>query len=265
MVPDGAAAEVARAGLLGDGAQVDTVVFFDVDGTLLSTKLNRVHRDSFAHAFESVYGFTANIDEIPHQGKTDRGIILEICARHGVDAEAASARMGDAMTAMLDYCRARRSEMVVQALPGVLPLLEMLARRPNVVLGLVTGNLQEIAWSKVTAAGLSGFFSCGGFGSDNASRAELIRVGLRRVAGLFPAAPLADKAALRVYHVGDTLNDLAAAQDAGVRGVGVATGGCGLAELQGCPFEPFAVVADMADLPAMLALFEQPADSAPAA
>ena len=59
----------------------------------------------------------------------------------------------------------------IRILPGVEALLRALAAEERVAVGLVTGNLEPIAWMKMTALGLQPFFSTpalGGCVEDNA-------------------------------------------------------------------------------------------------
>ena len=46
-----------------------------VDG---SPKADLLHTRAFNHAFKSVFGVDASIDEIPHQGSTDQLILLAV-------------------------------------------------------------------------------------------------------------------------------------------------------------------------------------------
>ena len=79
---------------------------------------------------------------------------------------------------------------------GVRELLETLAARTDVVVGLVTGNLAPIAWAKMRALKIDRLFSrpppsdaaappgaiLGGYGSDHVDRGELVVLAARRAA-----------------------------------------------------------------------------------
>jgi phosphoglycolate phosphatase-like HAD superfamily hydrolase len=90
----------------------------------------------------------------------------------------------------------------------------------HVPLGLVTGSIERIAWSKLRAAGLASYFSAGAFGDEASERAELpplARARMQRAhGGVF--APEA------VYVIGDTPADVACGAACGYRTVAVATG-----------------------------------------
>lgn len=142
-----------RADVVGDGEGVTRLVFFDVDGTLVKSApgSNKVHQQAFTHAFETVFGFPGvSIDEIPHQGMTDMWIIDELMQKRGVPPAVIASKMDAASAAMVEYCRAHASDIGVEVLPGVPHLLAQLAARPDTLLGLVTGNLEEIGLMKAS-------------------------------------------------------------------------------------------------------------------
>jgi len=124
---------------------------------------------------------------------------------------------------MVEYAMQHASEVGegLEVLAGVRELLEALARRDEVVVGLVTGNLEDIAWLKMEGLGIRQYFSVpnfGGFGSDHSERGELVRIAANRAEQLFPGG-----FRLRA-HVGDTPNDIRAAEYGGALAIGVCTG-----------------------------------------
>src|SRR5262249_23731940 len=96
-------------------------------------------------------------------------------------------------------------------------LLEALKARDGMRLALLTGNLEPIAWLKISRAGLGHFFERGqgGFGSDHEDRTELPAIARKR-AGNYPPA--------KAVIIGDTPRAIACARADGVRCVAVATG-----------------------------------------
>jgi phosphoglycolate phosphatase len=227
---------------LASAPAVTHVVLFDVDGTLISCShrvagANRWQEEAFTVALREAWGVEGGLRDLEHAGKTDRWILRELYELK----RAAGARLPQPLPAAVDAAAAVMERHVgaaiaagaaaggLQLLPGVAPLLERLRRCGRAALGLVTGNLQAIAWAKMGALGLgAGVFSCGGFGSDGEDRAELIRLAVRRA----EAALGVRGAALRVAHVGDTPRDVDAAFRAGVFCIGVATGKFTASELE---------------------------------
>ena len=73
----------------------------------------------------------------------------------------------------------------LELLPGVKELLSRLAERDDVIVALVTGNLERIAWIKMKALGVESSFTkpgIGGFGSDDTERGALVRIARKRCA-----------------------------------------------------------------------------------
>jgi phosphoglycolate phosphatase len=151
----------------------------------------------------------------------------------------------------------------LQLLDGVKETLLALQERGDVVTGLVTGNLEPIAWLKMEALGIKDCFSLphfGGFGSDFCSgdvdasfndRAEFIRIARARAA---ERHGLADAAIAEQFHIGDAPTDVEAAELAGASAIGVATGVFSADLLRArCRRAGSSVLPGMASLPATLA------------
>jgi phosphoglycolate phosphatase-like HAD superfamily hydrolase len=112
-------------------------------------------------------------------------------------------------------------------MPGVRPLIDSLAGRPDVVLALLTGNFRRSARIKLEYFDLWAPFPFGAFADDATDRNALVPVALDRAreAG---HAPQAD----RVIVIGDTPLDVECARAGGVRALGVATGSHSVDELR---------------------------------
>jgi phosphoglycolate phosphatase len=125
-------------------------------------------------------------------------------------------------------------------LPGVRELLERLTEA-GVVLGLTTGGLEAVAHAKLGRAALNRFFLVGGYGSDSEDRAALTRAAIERGERLLGGRLDHE----RVFVVGDTPLDVAAAERAGAVSVGVASGHYGVQELRAA--KPDYVLASLAE------------------
>ncbi|KAG0608234.1 hypothetical protein M758_8G090100 [Ceratodon purpureus] len=184
------------------------LITFDVDGTLMqSTGLlaNQLHKKAFSHAFLQVFGVEGTIDAIKHHGSTDPMVILNTLEHYGIPQETAAPKLGELKAKMVEYAMQHASEVGegLEVLPGVRELLEVLSRQEEVIIGLVTGNLEDIAWLKMEGLGIRQFFSIpnfGGFGSDHSDRGELVRIAAARADQMFPGG-----FRLRA-HVGDTVS-----------------------------------------------------------
>jgi phosphoglycolate phosphatase-like HAD superfamily hydrolase len=195
----------------------DRLVLFDIDGTLLR-RSGPAHRRALERAVERVTGTAVSIDGIPVAGMLDRDILLEMMARAGVQGRPAERLLEEAGRAAQNIFVRNCPDLSGKVCPGVRPLLRAL-QRLGAPCGLVTGNLERIAWTKMRRAGLQGFFSVGAFSGDGPTRGALIRLAIERArrAGLIrPGA--------ETFYVGDHPNDVKAAREAGVRIVAVGTG-----------------------------------------
>jgi phosphoglycolate phosphatase-like HAD superfamily hydrolase len=92
--------------------------------------------------------------------------------------------------------------------------------------GLVTGNIQGIAWRKMAAAGLREFFTFGAFGDESGRRADLPPLAVIRAGRQAPSD--------RVYVLGDTPLDVDCGLACGMKTVAVATGRYSIVELRAC-------------------------------
>lgn len=112
-----------------------------------------------------------------------------------------------------------------RALPGVTALLDDLAGRPEVTLGILTGNFEETGSMKLRACGIEpSRFAVHVWGDDSPhrppSRDHLPGVGLERYRARFGRE--IDPRLVTV--IGDTPHDVACARAHGCRALGVATG-----------------------------------------
>jgi phosphoglycolate phosphatase-like HAD superfamily hydrolase len=204
------------------------LVLFDIDGTLLWT--DGAGRRAIGRAIGAELGRELPLDDYRFDGKTDLQIVGELFALAGDPDPQEPQRLHavcQRYVAHLDEELDRAPGRTV-LLPGVSRLLDALEREAGVVIGLLTGNVQDGARLKLRAAGVSAErFRVGAFGSDSAIRGELPAVAFARARALFGASP--DPA--RAVVVGDTPADVACGLGAGARTVAVATGSYGEAEL----------------------------------
>ncbi len=221
----------------GKGAKkVKSLVLFDVDGTL--TRDFYEHRQAFSDAFREVYHIEATIDCINHHGMTEQEIIRGVLKKNGVPLEEINAKMAQCMQVMVKSFKRMVGRSRAEVLPGVRKLLEKLEQK-SVMIGLVTGNLEPIARGKLKKLRLNKYFKIGGFGSDDASRANLVRIARKRAADRVGY----EMANSQIYLVGDTPQDINAAKKANIKTLAVATGTYTRDELQ--KFNPDYVFVDL--------------------
>ena len=215
------------------------LVLFDIDGTILLTAgagKRAIHR-----ALIEVYGATGP-DDHRFDGKTDPQIVRELMRIVGHEDDHIDAKMSELLARYVGYLheelRARPDG--VRLMPGIHELLDALAERADVVLGLLTGNLVDGARAKLEAAGIDPKrFVVGAYGSDHETRSELPAVALARARRELRLAIDGSD----VVVIGDTPADLQCGRGIGARAIGVATGHFTVEDL--ASHQPAAVFRDL--------------------
>jgi phosphoglycolate phosphatase len=203
------------------------LVLFDIDKTLLTHGSALGHQEAFGYAFQQVYGVTAQADFIKHNGMTDLSVALMVLTEMGMAKEDITAKFPEFSQVMSDYYLEHCQHQVLETMPGVLPLLKILAEK-SIMMGLVTGNLEKIARAKMAQVGAEHYFVVGGFGSDHLERSELVKFAVDRAQRQLGFV----NDGQNVFLVGDTPKDVAAGLASGVKTIGVAAGICSVADLQ---------------------------------
>jgi phosphoglycolate phosphatase-like HAD superfamily hydrolase len=201
------------------------LTLFDIDGTLVRGA--RCHYQAFVQAVDKYYQMREDISGINYAGKTDPQILREVLELGGVEEQAIEKDFKACLGYMTAYYREHVHQENIQVLDGVKELLSQL-QNDKVLLGLTTGNLEPIAHAKLGRVGLDHYFSFGGFGSDSAQRPGLVKKALER------ARSLHHYHGDRIFVIGDTPRDVAAAKTFRLYTVAVATGSYSSQELAQC-------------------------------
>jgi phosphoglycolate phosphatase-like HAD superfamily hydrolase len=209
-------------------ARPPRLVLFDIDGTILWT--DGAGRRAIHTALMETFGSIGPSDYW-FDGKTDRQIVRDLMRREGHD----DARIDARMTGLLDRyveCLSGelgKSDFRAHLLGGIPELLDALEEHDEVILGLLTGNVEPGARAKLLAVGVDpDRFRVGAFGSDHEHRPALPAIAQRRAKETLGV----DIAGRDVVVIGDTPADIECARSVGARAIGVATGRYGVAELE---------------------------------
>lgn len=154
------------------------LVLFDIDGTILTDR--GASRSAFADALRSVYGYDGDLSRYDFSGRTDPQIahmVLRDAGHTAADIDAALPRLWELYLGRL--ARNATPERV-QVMTGIRELLAELEQHEDVVLALLTGNIEPGARLKLGGAGLNDYFSFGAFGSDSADRTQLPPIAMER-------------------------------------------------------------------------------------
>ncbi len=197
------------------------LLLFDLDGTLLVTRGAGFR--SIARVVEERYGVIDELTDIVPDGKTDPMIFREVLrTRRLVEPDAEDAEIA-AITVRYEelMCREMPAAPGATVLPGVVELLDELAGRTDVMLGVLTGNLEVTARAKLARFDLNRFFPFGAFSSDHHDRERLVPVAVQRAEEWSgEQIGLGD----HVIVIGDTPRDVECALANGATAVGVASG-----------------------------------------
>jgi phosphoglycolate phosphatase-like HAD superfamily hydrolase len=222
-----------------------TVLFWDIDGTLLTT--GKAGVPAWEAAVREVIGRDFELSSIRVAGLTDYQIAVRTFEMLGAEADEGMVRT-----------MVRRYEELLPAslplkhgtvLPNVREILEHLDSRTDVRSYLLTGNTRGGARAKLTYYRLAHFFSDGAFAEDAGDRATIAAraLDLARRAG-----PVADGA---VFVIGDTPHDIQCANAIKARTIAVATGGYSVDELR--EHQPWQVFAELPSVDEFQRLIER--------
>ena len=199
-----------------------TILFWDIDGTLLTT--GKAGVPAWEAAVREVTGRDFELSSIRVPGLTDFQIAVRTFELLGFDADDATLRRmvrryEELLPSTLPSKRGR-------VLPHVREILDTLAARRDVRSYLLTGNTRGGAAAKLTHYDLLRYFPDGAFAEDARERASIAR----RALDLAHREGAVDPNALFV--IGDTPHDIECAAAIGARTIAVATGGYTAAELE---------------------------------
>jgi phosphoglycolate phosphatase-like HAD superfamily hydrolase len=224
------------------------LILFDIDGTLVTAR--GAGRRAVKAALERVFGTSGGIDDYDLRGKTDQRILFDVTEAAGLPRDAVVGRLDDYFEA---YARVL-AELIgdgrdVVTLPGVADVVRTLHGADGVVLGLLTGNIEEGARIKLEPTGLWPYFALGAYGSDHVDRRRLPSLAARRAHALvgYPFRPE------EVLVIGDTPLDIDCARAFGAVAVAVATGFHSRDEL--LKERPDFLFDDLADVKSVVAAF----------
>ncbi|KAH0785416.1 haloacid dehalogenase-like hydrolase family protein [Histomonas meleagridis] len=198
----------------------EVYISWDIDGTLiLGNDATKFHLNAFHLACEELFGkcdtpevfFGHSID-----GWMDKRILAEMIKKIGF--EPSEENISKAQTRMEDIfietCTA-----IPEVCKGVPETLAELSSKPNVTMGIASGNFPRIAWRKLELCGIAQYFPqrIGGLGVFN-DRKDAVLMS-RKI-----AEEKTGKKFDIIMHIGDTPSDINAAIENGVIPFGVKTG-----------------------------------------
>lgn len=216
----------------------DTLLLFDIDGTLMTSGGAGEH--ALKVGFREEFGIEDDLRNIEIAGRTDSGIARQMLAYHNIAVTAETLEQF-----YQGYLRNLKLELPRRTgtlLPGIEALLQDLHARQHVALGLLTGNLERGAQLKLTHYGVDHFFPFGAFADDHHDRNALGQFAQQRATALHGVRFEPGRTTI----IGDTPHEVSCARAIGARVLAVATGAFNAEALAAC--NPDAVLENLSDL-----------------
>ncbi len=219
-----------------------TLLLFDIDGTILLT--GGAGKVAFEEAFEEIFEIPNAWRNLDPHGKTDPAIFDEVAKR-----ELGRLLSPGEFELLMERYEEIFEERIQQSprfelMPGVIELLENLSRDPDIFLSLATGNFEGAGHMKLKRGAVDHYFITGGFGNDAREREKI----------LLAAVDYSEEHAQerfekkKIFVIGDTEHDIAAAKKAGLRSIAVLTNGRTRKDFEKDP--PDHILQDLTDIPA---------------
>jgi len=221
-----------------------TTLFWDIDGTLLSTAKAGVF--AWEDAVRELIGGEFELARLRIAGLTDYQIADKTFEMLGVEASPdLLRRFVDRYGELLPTSLPRKQGRVM---PNVREILERLQGRSDVQSYLLTGNTRAGARAKLRHYDLMQYFPDGAFAEDTGDRASIAR---RALDVARQRGPVAED---RLFVIGDTPHDVVCAGAINARTIAVATGGYAIEELQAC--DPWRVFNELPNPDAFVKLID---------
>ncbi len=191
-------------------------ILFDIDHTLIDSGGSGALALNLA--FQDLTGIANGFAGIRFAGKTDLKIIRDALEKNRIQIQ--DGWLDGFLDVYLFHLRTTTGRNMGHIKPGVRDLLERLVADQDFHLGLLTGNIEEGARTKLEPFALNPFFPVGAFGSDSEDRNALLPLAVLR---------LATRSSISVDYtdcvvIGDTPLDVACAKAHGAKSIAVATG-----------------------------------------
>lgn len=234
------------------------ICFFDIDGTLILT--DGAGQEAFVQTFTDEFGVGRWNGKVEFSGRSDRAIVADLFSEFGIaNTEENWERFAVGYIERLPETLTERTGRI---LPGVKPLLETLHSRPDLVLGLLTGNIRAGSFQKLRHFGLADYFSFGGYGDLHADRNQIAAVALDAAKTHLAAIGQAGLPLSRNHYplqsvlvIGDTPNDIRCARSIDAVAIAVATGFSPYEDLAAAG--PDLLLNDLSDPTPLLSLLEE--------
>ncbi len=228
------------------------LILFDIDGTILNFK-HGIAKRLFTEMLSELFGRDVPDEAIPEfLGMTDLQIIRQIAHNIGLSYKNILDKIPIIWQRIYSSFEENAIPENVKILPGVIKLIQILHKRQDIQLGLITGNFHENAYLKLRTHSLDVFFPIGAFGSDSDDRNSLPPIAIQRANQYLKRKVFTSQNTLII---GDTPRDIDCAKAHNIKVLCVATGSISYEEL--LELNPDYVVEDLSDTNAIIEIIDK--------
>jgi len=189
------------------------LILFDIDGTLVN--INKLYINSYKAAYKKVYGINVSSKTIINGfGMAEKEAHKEVLTDAGIFD---LSKVNEVIANHVLNMKEKIEKTKIVPLKGVIDFLEYLKSNEDYIVGIISGNLEEIGLSILKNAGIYHYFSV--FSLDDGRKRG--RKGILR----FAIATAKKKYSFsKIIVIGDTPKDIRVGKEIGIFTVGVATG-----------------------------------------
>ena len=204
---------------------IANVVLFDVDGTLISNLVaTGDERRRFLKSIYEVVGLEPSVAPSRFAGMVDPQICKILLTEAGLDDEKVTYFLPKVLSRMGEVYRDMKKKPLLNE--GVRELLQILAKSRNHILGVLTGNLSAVTMEKLKVTGIDSYFTEHFSADDYFDRNHLVEDAVKTCAAKHNLSSRKN-----VVIIGDTPNDINAANAARATSIGIASGVFSLEQL----------------------------------
>lgn len=193
----------------------DVLVLVDVNGIMVND-----FKDVSEYIFESIrsrYGFEADFDIKDYEGISSKAMLRAILRKNGISDEEINSKI-DGCVEELGYTYYNvTGRDGIKTMDGSMQFLQELEKR-GALIGIATGDVEEVIKNKIGRAGLASFFKFGSYGNSEEDLSRIIRNSISRAVSEFGFSENG-----KVYVITGSLDMIKGAKSAGAIPIGVAT------------------------------------------
>ncbi|MCX7908956.1 MAG: HAD hydrolase-like protein [Ignavibacteria bacterium] len=221
----------------------NVLLLFDIDGTILRVE-DGVSRSVFQNVFRSFFGVKEKPLEIDFDfaGLTDLDIVFRIAKIYGIDIQLVTSNINSLWERLLEeffiHCKREQIHLIDYAYE----FIEILSKKDQVCLGLLTGNFKDCAYFKLKLVGLDKYFPFGAFGDESVERSNLHKAAIKRANEYFNKEMFTQE---NTFVIGDSIPDVVSAKVNNIKVIAVSTGRTNYNEL--AKYEPDLLVHNFAE------------------